>query len=240
MSGLERDQWGRYSWNGGGPIPGATTILKLQDVLIGGDLASWGATKAVDAIVDHRLPYDDPTAIRRLAMRQVVAARDRGTKVHAAIEQILAGRQAEPTPETAPYIYAFSSFLAAERPEFLAVEQRIVNLREHYAGTFDFIAKMRGRIALVDVKSGKFKVSMRLQLAAYSAADGIGFEGDPEIHPLPRIRDHYILLLSPDGYELVEMAVTREDRAHFIALARTYHRMRAWQDRQSALMEEAA
>ena len=40
--GLYRDQWHRYAWNGDGPLVGVTSVLKLQDVMIGGDLAAWG------------------------------------------------------------------------------------------------------------------------------------------------------------------------------------------------------
>ena len=222
--GLTRDQWHRYSWNGDGPLVGVTSVLKLQDILIPGDLAAWGGGLVHEYMSRH------PDATRELALGAVSAARDIGTEVHAQIEKILLGQPVSPTPRTAPYVYAFSAFLAAERPEFVGVEQRVANLRYRFAGTFDFAAKMRGKLALVDVKTGKAKASHRLQLAAYAAAEFIGLEGDPEPHPIPRFRSFYILLLKPEGYELVEQDVTPADSKHFLDLASMYARIRAWKE----------
>jgi hypothetical protein len=226
--GLTRDQWHRYTWNGDGPLTGVTSVLKLQDVLMGGDLAAWGARIAIESMMANA--SGDPMQKER-ALAAVSAARDIGTAVHAQIESILRG---EPkwlgTPRTAPYIYAFSSFLAAERPEFLEVEAMVANLTYRYAGTFDFAARMRGRVALVDVKTGKLKLSHRLQLAGYAAAEFIGKDGDPEKFPLPRFRDFYILLLRPGEYELVQLDVTAADRRHFLALVRAYQKIREWQE----------
>ena len=194
-------------------------------MLIGGDLAAWGGRLAATHLLAN------PSGDIDSALQAVSAARDIGTAVHGQIESILRKQPVSPTPETSPFVYAFTSFLATERPEFLGVEQMVANLTYRYAGTFDFGARMRGRTALVDVKTGKLKKSHRLQLAGYTAAEFIGFEGDPEKHPLPRFRDHYILLLKADGsYELVDMEITRKDRTHFLALARMYHRIRSWED----------
>lgn len=231
--GLSRDQWHRYVAHYPpappiGPLVGVTTALKIQDVLIGGDLAAWGANKAIDFILGGNLP---PTAnLRESSLAAVSAARDIGTEVHAQIEKILLGQPVGPTERTAPYVYAFSAFLAAERPEFRGVEQRVANLAYQYAGTYDFAAKLRGRVSLVDVKSGKLKLSHRLQLALYAAGEFIGVEGDPQRYPIPRFRSFYILLLKGDGtYELVEQEVTPADRKHALFLVAAYHRIRAWE-----------
>ena len=184
--------------------------------------------------IDNKVPaYIQPQSpiCATQPLKAVSAARDIGTAVHGQIEAILRQQPVTPTPETAPFVYAFTSFLATERPEFLGVEQMVANLTYRYAGTYDFGAKIRGRTALVDVKTGKLKRSHRLQLAAYAAAEFAGFEGDPEQHPVPRFRDHYVLLLKPDGsYDLVDMEVTAADRKHFLALAKAYHRIRSWED----------
>ncbi len=225
--GLVRDQYHRYTWNGDGPLVGVTSVLKIQDVLMGGDLAAWGARTALDAVYASDTMTGEPW--RENAMKAVTAARDRGTIAHDAIAKILLKQPVKPTVETAPYIYAFSSFLAAERPEFIGVEQKVANLTHRYAGTFDFGAKMRGRVALVDIKTGKLKSSHRLQLAAYAAAEFIGFEDDPEKHPLPRFRDFYVLLLRPGEYELVQLDVTAADKRHFLRLVQTYHQLREWE-----------
>lgn len=227
MTGLTRDRWHRYSWNGEGPLLGVTTALKIQDALIGGDLARWGGEIAA------RYAFANPDATVADALAAVSAQRDIGTEVHAQIEAILLGQPATPTERTAPYIYSFSAFLAAERPDFAATEQRIVNLTHRYAGTFDFAATLplRGRgLALVDVKTGKSRLAHRLQLAGYAAGEFVGIEGDPERHPMLRFRRYYTLLLRPDGYELVEQRVTAAERRHFLYLVGVYRRLRAWDD----------
>jgi len=227
QSGLMRDQWHRYLWNGDGPLVGVTSVLKLQDVLIGGDLAAWGGRIAIRHVASRSYPDIEQAVTDGLSA--VSAARDIGTEVHAQIEKILLGQPVSPTERTAPYVYAFSAFLAAERPEFIGVEQRIANLTYRFAGTFDFAAKLRGKLALVDVKSGKLKASHRLQLAAYAAGEFIGLEGDPTPYPIPKFRSYYVLMLKPEGYELVEMNVTPADRRHFLYLVGAYHRIRAWE-----------
>jgi len=238
--GLTRDQYHRYAWNGDGPLVGVTTPLKIQDTLIGGDLASWGGGIVADYILSN------PKATRDEALAKVREARDIGTAVHARIEHILLNdTPSVPCPrhppsfgqvacqllpdQVPPYIYAFSSFLAAKRPEFLLVEAMIVNLTHRFAGTFDIAALLNGRRALIDVKTGKAKASQRLQLAGYAAGEFIGYPDDPEKHPIPKFQDYYILLLRPDGYELVQQDVTRADRAHFISLVKTYRKLRAWE-----------
>jgi hypothetical protein len=225
--GLTRDQWHRYAWNGDGPLVGVTSVLKLQDVLIGGDLAAWGGRIAIERVA--RQSYPDLEHAVTDGLSAVSAARDIGTEVHAQIEKILLGQPALPTERTAPYVYAFSAFLAAERPEFVAVEARVANMTHRFAGTFDFAANLRGKLALVDVKSGKLKKSHRLQLAAYAAGEFIGLEGDPTPYPIPQFRSHYVLLLKPEGYELVEMTVTPADVEHFLFLVGAYHRIRSWE-----------
>jgi hypothetical protein len=225
--GLTRDQWHRYQWNGDGPLVGVTSVLKLQDVLIGGDLAAWGGRIAVNQVA--RKSYPDLEHAVTDGLSAVSAARDIGTEVHAQIEKILLGQPALPTERTAPYVYAFSAFLAAERPEFVAVEARVANMAHRFAGTFDFAANLRGKLALVDVKSGKLKKSHRLQLAAYAAGEFIGLEGDPTPYPIPKFESHYVLLLKPEGYELVEMNVTPADVEHFLFLVGAYHRIRSWE-----------
>lgn len=88
---------------------------------------------------------------------------------------------------------------------------------------------MRDELSLVDVKTGRAKASHRLQLAAYSAGEFIGIEGDVKAYPIPTFTRHYVLLLKPEGYELVEQTVTPADREHFLALADMYHRIRSWE-----------
>jgi hypothetical protein len=224
-----------------GPIPGATTPLKMQDILIGGNLSTWGAKEAMRAISGRK--FTDYAAMELAGLEAVNAASRRGTVIHDHVAAILGGETPQPTVETSAYLYAWANFMAAERPEFLAVEQKVLHPSNLYAGTLDFIAKIRGRVALGDVKSGKFKRSMALQLAAYSMCNAVGdsltldqwhrywWSGDEsDLTRLPRIQDYYILLLRETGYELVPVTVTAADRRHYLQLVKTFTAMKAWDE----------
>lgn len=231
--GLTRDRWHRYGFSDGtqsfGPFPGATSILKLQDALMGGDLGDWGGREAMAAYEAARILGDPHQKAKETALDAPHRARDLGTDIHTALELIVAGRAAEAPITARPLVPQIAAFLAAERPHFLYVEQGVMNLRVGYGGTFDFVGVIRGRIALVDLKSGKPKTSHRLQLAAYAAAEFMGNPGDPEPHDMPRIKDYYLLYVTEAGYDLQQVPVDRADRAHFFELAKAYHRAKAWQ-----------
>ena len=219
----------RYSFNGEGPYPGVTAILKLQDALMGDGLTTWAAKIAAEAVYSNQpetldLAIDD-------ALTAVTRAQRIGSAVHGKIEDLLSGRIWQKTPETEKYLDAFSLFMAEHHPEFIEREAVVLSPRHHFAGRFDFIARIGGRIALVDVKTGKLKPSHTLQLAGYAAAEFIGRPNDPTKHPLPRIRDFYILLLREGSYILEPITVTPKDRRHFLTLAKAYQAAKAWEQK---------
>ena len=217
----------RYSFNGAGPYPGVTAILKLQDALMGDGLTTWAAKIAAEAVYTSQsesldLAIDD-------ALHAVTRAQRIGSAVHGKIEDLLSGRIWQKTPETEKYLDAFSLFMAEHHPEFIEREAVVLSPKHNYAGRFDFIAKIAGRVALVDVKTGKLKASHTLQLAGYAAAEFIGRPNDPTKHPLPRIKDFYILLLRENDYTLQPITVTAKDRRHFLTLAKAYQAAKAWE-----------
>lgn len=228
-----------------GPIVGATTPLKLQNTLIPGDLSTWGGNEAMRAVFGRE--FKDFEAMQTVGIKAVQAASRRGNVIHDHVATILRGETPTPTAETAGYIYAWSSFIAAERPQFLLVEQKVIHPKALYAGTLDFVARLQRKrviVALGDVKSGKFKLSMALQLAAYSmcyVADerltldqyhryfwNGTLEDIATLSLLPRIDEYVILLLREDGYELVPVTVTDDDRRHYLRLVQTFHAMKEW------------
>lgn len=243
--GLTRDEYHRYRWNGGDVLPSVTTVIKLQDTLGGGDLAAWGARLATEHLLGN-LSRTDPAALGLLqaeAIATTKAAANTGTEVHDLVRRVIVGEAIAVSPTTAPYLAHFAAFLAAERPEFVAAEELIANLTVGYAGQFDFIARIRGKTAICDVKTGKAKPTFRLQLAAYQEAEFIGKPGDPATYPMPVTDAGFVLLLRPTGYELVPATPTKADRAHFRELAATYHKARRWADASKATEieeEEAA
>jgi hypothetical protein len=240
MNGLSRDQWHRYFWedeNGKvGPLPSVTSITGLQDSLGGADnLMRWGAGIALDYFWEHLqdetiLPLVDyQVTLKANALGAMKGPANLGSAAHEQVRRCIQGEPLSLTPETAPFIGQFAAFLAKERPEFLYAEETILNLGAGYGGQFDIIAKLRGSIGLLDVKTGKVKDSHRLQLAGYSEPGVfIGRSGTAEHIELPKIDKAYILALRPDGYELVEQRITKADREHWRVLVEFYKRAKAW------------
>jgi hypothetical protein len=164
------------------------------------------------------------------SLAAVSAQRDIGTEAHAQIEKILLGQPVAPTERTAPYVYAFSSFMAAHRPEFLLTEAMVCSIEHQYAGTFDFAARIGGKVALFDVKTGRSRPSHRIQLALYGGAEFVGVEGSTTRKRIPKFDAYYCLYLSTDGYELAEQEVTPADLEHGLFLVDAYHRIRSWEN----------
>lgn len=233
------DFYHRYYWQGVGPMPGVTSILKLQDALINGDLAAWGGGIAADAVLGEWVRHPDPrhaevdgSDIRAEALKAVSAKRDIGSAVHGKIEDLLSGKVWTRTPETGLYLDGFSLFMAEHHPEFIATEQMVISLKHGYGGRFDFIGRIRKRIAMVDVKTGSLKKSHALQLGLYSDRSAfIARPNDDTKYPLPRIQDYYVLLLREGSYELVPMKVGSAERKHSIRLVRMYREAKAWEAR---------
>jgi len=231
-------------------LPGATTVLRVQDAISGSDaLVTWAAKTAAAAAIEAI--HDGPAAAYDRAMAAVTEARDRGTRVHYGIEAMLRDEDHVPTSDTHTYWYGFAAFLVKERPEFIATERKVVNTTLGFGTTMDIVAKIRGRVVQVDVKSGSVKDTHRLQLAAGAMAERWDGEGGVErnrwhqyrlgdgvsLDPIP-LEAHYVLQLKADGYELIEMEVGKAEREHFAYLVETYHRLKAWKFPKAT--EEAA
>lgn len=139
--------------------------------------------------------------------RKRVAAADRGTLVHAALEAYLAGKhpteaeieaqmkEARVAPKlwksTKLMISGLIDFLYDEEPEVLLSESTVYSRSGSYAGTLDLLARMRvgGSVkpVVLDVKTSKAIYSeVAYQLTAYGRADFVGQDDGTEI-PLSEI-----------------------------------------------------
>jgi hypothetical protein len=67
------------------------------------------------------------------------------------------------------HVRCWREWAAAEKPEFVAVERRVASVRFRYAGTLDAIARMRGKLWLIDYKASA-TCRDALQMAAYALA----------------------------------------------------------------------
>lgn len=155
--------------------------------------------------------------IRYASEREWGIARDMGTKVHAAIEAWQKGEPHPASKETAPYLNSFISFMMDKQPEFLESEVTVWSRRHQYAGTFDWIARIGGKLTLGDTKTGKrVREEVGMQLAALAHADFI-LRDDGTEEPIPDFDGLAALHIRPRSWHLYEIEKDEENFAAFLA-----------------------
>ena len=213
-----------------GPFPGCTAICALQDSLMGsGGLMGWAVGQALDALEVRQDVFPLSAEARSVAFQAMSQPANVGNAVHIAVDEFNRNLPLELNDVTAPYVAQYASALRRERVEVLASERYVVNVTVGFGGTYDSLVTIDGETGPLDVKTGKEKKSQRLQLTGLSMGEWHGEAGlEPE--RLPELSSvGWILLLQPDGYQLIRHDITEDDRAHFAALVATYHRIRAWE-----------
>jgi len=221
----------RYRKAGGEWQPGVTGILRIQDALGGSDgLMNWYADLAArSAWESGRLGVDLAEALTE-AFTNANEARNRGSRIHEGIDAMVRGRDHIPTTRDAGFWYHWSRFLLYYRIE-PQTEQYI--LGDGFGGTYDLAAEIDGELALIDVKTGKWKDSFGLQLAAYSMGiwqapkPDFGGIGSPVV-PVPDFKAFYVLMLSDEGYALKPVVVGQAERDHFRFLVATHKQLKEW------------
>lgn len=96
-----------------------------------------------------------------------------GTMIHEAAENILLGKVSDFPLLIKPSVDAFFTFLTKTEIEVLPdfVERRLQNDEHRYAGTIDAVAKIDGKLGVLDIKtSQEIYRDYNLQTAAYFAA----------------------------------------------------------------------
>jgi PD-(D/E)XK nuclease superfamily len=233
-----------YYWNGAGPWPGVTTVT---DVLDKPALTHWLREQVATAALEHadRLVADRAAGNSEAAVAFLLATRNagtdgrnRGSRLHAAIEGIL--RHENPLIDAAdlPAAEGARAWLNEQavnnRLRPLEVESYVLNTTLGYGGTVDLIAEMDGDVWLLDWKTGKSVAGrdgrvyneMRLQLAAYANAEFIGRSTDPTRYEMPAITRCGIVHVTDAGTRLYDANVSDEDWIAFRACLRL-HQWRA-------------
>lgn len=98
---------------------------------------------------------------------------EEGTMVHEAVEAILLGQNPEIPEIISPAVGAFRSFLEAKDIEVAPenVELRIHHPEHRYAGTIDVVARINGKLGVLDIKTSQaIYRDYNLQTAAYVEA----------------------------------------------------------------------
>lgn len=139
-------------------------------------------------------------------------ARQLGTAVHKAVELKLQDRLDESSmdPDVAARFYQFWRWFRAGDFEVEDTEERVYSEKYGFAGTLDLSGKLRGKPALIDVKTtSKLMVTVGPQTAAYEKAKN---EQDGTRKKFQR----YALMLHEDSFRL-EPLTSPSDWSVFLA-----------------------
>lgn len=230
--GLFRNGNHQYFWNGKGPYPGVTTVIRALDKPA---IIEWAKRETARCAVEN---YDfvagliergGPKAAQAwlASIPDYVrdAAGDLGSAVHAKAEQISRSDVATIVPdEQVPYVNAYRQFLADYQPDFKSLE-RYVFSELGYGGTYDWLARINGQMVLGDTKTSKdVYPETSMQLAALGNADWIGLPNDPKQYRIPKIDRYAVLHIRPDkyarGYRLIDFRVGSDEYEAFLACLR--------------------
>lgn len=209
----------------GARVPGVTTI---QDKgLPKPALINWAAEATADYAVDNWDELADLKPAARLKRLKGAryeakdAAAKRGTEVHRAAEELLAGESVQVPEEIAGHVESYARFLDEFKVEPVHVEFSVVSYRWDYAGTADLCGYLtlpdKGRVlSLDDLKTSRSGIfgDTALQLAGYRYADKWIVDGE-EIDPL-QVDFCFGIHVRGDGYDLVPVEVGEAEFKDFL------------------------
>ena len=214
-----------YKDANGQRVPGVTTII--SDGVPKPALINWAANATAEAAIDRWDELAELGPAKRLKELQGAryaekdAAARRGTEVHRAAEQLLAGREVKVPEEIAGHVEAYARFLDEFKVEPIHVEFSCVSYRWGYAGTADLFATVvlpdKGAVKLLmDLKTTRSGIygETALQLAAYRFADVWVIDGK-EIEP-PTADYCAAIHVRGDGYDLVPVEAGEAEHKDFL------------------------
>lgn len=98
-------------------------------------------------------------------------ASDFGTDVHDLTSLADQGTMVDPPPDMKSLVSQWNDWVGGNVAEFLMVEGVVYSLKWGYAGRLDRVARMvGGGISILDIKTGRLKKEIGLQLMAYQMA----------------------------------------------------------------------
>jgi len=166
---------------------GVTTYIGIKDKSRA--LCIWATETAAQYLIDQlnegrEITQDDVIQSMSLYNQKRDDAADIGTKIHDWCEYFIKHKLGQEGYEKQPELpeftenksvylgaVAFLEWVTAHEVEFIASEQIVYDRDEKYIGTADIIAKVDGRLALIDLKSSSGLYNpVRLQTAAYAMA----------------------------------------------------------------------
>jgi predicted RecB family nuclease len=174
---------GRYYTIDGVNYPSVTTIL---NVLNKPQLVNWAVRLTRDSLKQELFALQRSNSLQDLNADSILArsasehsrvknaAADHGIDIHRRIAACVGDKSSRMSKNVRdPVIIAFRAW--QDEAQFLPIaSEKLVISREHeYAGTADLIGTLNGKLALLDIKTGRrVYPEYKLQLAAYAIAWG--------------------------------------------------------------------
>jgi hypothetical protein len=212
-------------------VPGVTTVLGktnggLADALAGAAAKETALWAVIHADEIDTMGRDTWVRNAKGAYRDTWnASKDRGTRVHEAARQLVAGELLTPAdPDTGEawpdderdMAEHLARFFDAWDVQPLAAERPVFHETDRWAGTIDLVARMGdGRRWLLDFKTAKDVYAKdAMQLATYRHATHIQVETvrGLEDWPMPQVDECAVVHVRPDGWQLRPV---RADRAMY-------------------------
>lgn len=149
-------------WSTETPVVGVTTVCGIMDKPA---LKFWAAGLAANYMAEHGLGMTKAKLARLAeeAKRQHTQAGDKGKAAgsvgHALVEDLLLGRAlvlpSEPEAKLAAQsvVKAFKAWSKDYNPDLIASELGVYSLAHNFAGKFDLLADLDGKITLIDFKT---------------------------------------------------------------------------------------
>jgi hypothetical protein len=171
---------GRYYTIDGRKFPSVTSIL---NVLNKPQLINWAVRLTRDCLKQELFAFKRANSFKDLDLDNLLAksaqehhrvrnaAADHGIAVHSSIASYIGNKSS--VAHSDPVIIAFRQWQDTAQFEPIASERLVISREHVYAGTADLIGTVNGRLALLDIKTGRSVYpEYKLQLAAYAVAWG--------------------------------------------------------------------
>lgn len=231
---------------------GVTTLL--GDGLAKPALINWAANTTAAYAVDN---WDELGALsvserlerlKKSRYEDLDKAARRGTEVHRLAEQLVQGLEVDVPEELAGHVEAYVRFLDDFEPEPILVETTVASRKWRYAGTLDLVAKIDGKVWILDVKTTRSGIfpDNALQIALYRHAETfLAADGSEQPMADLGITCSGAIHVRADGYDLIPLDTSEavfRDACHVIWVARMTKRMSDWRGEavQPAIREKAS
>lgn len=211
-------------------VPGVTSIVDAG--LPKPALKRWGERVVAETAVDQletlgrvlatlgRQPTID--ALAAAPYEQMKTAQIRGTEIHKLGEAVVSGEPVDVREELAEHVRGYIAFLESFDVRPMATEAMIANRRHWFAGKFDLLAEIHGKVWLLDLKTSRnVYAETALQCAAYASAELCIVNGT--LVGFPRVDRIGVVHVTENGTRLYNLGDIPQAFDEFLSCLSTYN-----------------